>query len=1607
MCVKAHGLRYDPLPRETWGILPNTCCLDLEMNMHVPQSLQTRYELEWITLVPTQIFHPQGGQGIIALNGFDAVTGMYRFTSSDTPLTKDKVQNLLMVVPFWDGTYEEKDMEDGTMWSPAALYSMSLPKFSYKGKNMSYNDNPVEANEVVIKKGKVRKGSVFDGKVLGGSQDAMMKSLAFWYGNWAAKNYIDNTQQLMNEWLASSGMSIGIGDCLTPLDLMGQIKDEVQKGIDNVNQILTQAHHGLFESNLQSDYFFKILELKVKNALTDIDTRVTKLLKKEINPADNRFLQMVACGGRGKFPNFAQSIGIVGQQDTYGSRIHFHFTNRTLPHFTKDDYGAESRGFIIHSFGQGLDPHEYFFVQMAGRNGTIDTAIKSVSADTKILIIENDKPKYTEIGDWIDGLLEVNKDNVERLTEKEQELLQLKQKTLIPTTDSKGNVSWGEITAVTRHDPGEGMFEVKTQSGRSVKVVESKSLIVWDNDTNSFKEVLTSEIKIGDFLPVTMCIPKPSASSTLYTDKETGFKLANDIFIKNNVIPSEIYIASNEFIHGFLSAINLNDCFTEEIANTIVYLYNRIGVFVCIHQQEFNKFKIQVAESKVICNNVVLDPIIEINKLPVENYPKVYDVTVPSTLNFGLANGLQVRDTADVGYIQRRLIKAMEDISVMYDLTVRSAAKTIIQFRYGDDGYDGMTLQKQKLELFEKTSTQLRADYEIAEVDWSAWEKMLVGETKKLWKTKSVQEKEVAQKAFQELVESQETLRGKDYRFVNSIDFCSTLNCPVHFDRLMTKVRDFYPVGGAIELFPSDVVQAHNELANELTKFMPDFTLNRFIIQLKSTVSVKRIVIKERWSRAAFTECMRQVREYFMKGLCQPGEMIGTLTAELLGEPLTQMTLNSVDWNTEVLFKMNGRIMKKQIGEWIDEVLPLCSKIENHPNDTVLGYIDTLDVQVPACTENGMIIWDKVQAVTRHPVINPDGSNTLIKVMTRSGREVIATKAKSFLKRVQNKIVGVDGAELKVGDYIPFSKVLDIEEIALSDFSSVVAEYNYLEDYDVIPDVELSSGVQTIYRKNLDKLIMNTKNEDDIQILKSIKRENIYYDEIIEIEEIPSSHQYVYDLTVEKTKNFNIANGLCMRDTFHAAGRADAGLVTTSGVPRMKEIVNLAGKQKQKQIKTPSMKIYLKEPWRSDLNKAKELKPILEFTKLGDLVSQTKILFDPVQNVFSTSPKRPSGVDFEEEDEFTRLYYSFTEAVGYQAPDPSNISPWVLRMEFNRDKMVAHNITMADIRRVLTSNEEINQEITISFSDDNAGELVMRVRVNSIQDDTDPVSFLQLLEHKNLMQVTIQGVPGIIRAFPQKEDTLYYNADGKPEMRSDWIIETEGVNIFEVLMLEFVDAERMMCNDINMIKEIFGIEAARAILIYEFGNLMSGSVPDLNYRHISVVCDVMSYRGDLMSIDRHGLKRSPDISAFAKASNEESVEILVNAGIFADNDRMTGVSSNILMGQQPTGGTNAFELLLDESDLGAGMVEVGVPDYRPSTIYEEVGEATTWGADDDVVEEVVEAAHPEYQGFMGDDPFAVQFEGDRLDRLGRLEVETSVPRPPLFKSTKNWIHMDE
>jgi hypothetical protein len=114
------------------------------------------------------------------------------------------------------------------------------------------------------------------------------------------------------------------------------------------------------------------------------------------------------------------------------------------------------------------------------------------------------------------------------------------------------------------------------------------------------------------------------------------------------------------------------------------------------------------------------------------------------------------------------------------------------------------------------------------------------------------------------------------------------------------------------------------------------------------------------------------------------------------------------------------------------------------------------------------------------------------------------------------------------------------------------------------------------------------------------------------------------------------------------------------------------------------------------------------------------------------------------------------------------------------------------------------------------------------------------------------------------------------------------------------------------IYEVLGIEATRAILFNEITGLFSDV--GVNYRHLCLLCDVMTRFGKLMSIDRYGINKN-DIGTLAKASFEETEKILLKAALFGEVDPVTGISANIMLGQAIRGGTAFSQILLDDQML--------------------------------------------------------------------------------------------
>jgi DNA-directed RNA polymerase II subunit RPB1 len=365
-------------------------------------------------------------------------------------------------------------------------------------------------------------------------------------------------------------------------------------------------------------------------------------------------------------------------------------------------------------------------------------------------------------------------------------------------------------------------------------------------------------------------------------------------------------------------------------------------------------------------------------------------------------------------------------------------------------------------------------------------------------------------------------------------------------------------------------------------------------------------------------------------------------------------------------------------------------------------------------------------------------------------------------------------------------------------------------------------------------------------------------------------------------------------NTFHLSGVASASKAVR-GVPRMKELMSVT-----KNIKTPSMNIHLKDAYNTDDKKSTEVLNSVQTTYFRDIVKSTKVYYDP--DDFNTT--------VEDDKLFVETY---KELMNEGLMQKARLYPWLLRFEFDRSAMLERDITMLDVYNVIT--EMYEDKVHVMFSDDNSKNLIFRMKIEEGDEEDDIITVIKALERSMLESLIIKGISKITKVVKIPTNISKYDKNTM-SITSDkkWVLETAGTNMLEVLGMKEVDAVKTVSNDINEIHELFGIEAARQALYNELNGVISDAGLYVNYRHIALLVDTMTNKGYLLSIDRHGINRA-DIGPFAKCSFEETTDMLIKAGIFAEVDRINGVSANIMLGQIAPAGTGDTEILIDEWKL--------------------------------------------------------------------------------------------
>lgn len=606
-----------------------------EMNLHVPQSEETRAEINQLCMVPLNIVSPQRNGPLMGIVQ-DTLCGIYKMCRRDVFLTKDQVMNVLLWVPDWDGVIPQPAIfKPRPMWTGKQILSLVLPDGLNLSRGSDEGYSPLNDDGLLISGGELMYG-LMNKKSVGATGGGVIHIIFNEKGWEAAMSFFNGAQTVVNYWLLHNGFSIGIGDTIPDRETIARIEIAVNKQKEEVGEITRSATENELES-LPGMNVRETFESKVSKALNnarDDAGRVTEESLKDHNNAR----QMALSGSKGSTINISQMTAVVGQQSVEGKRIPFGFKYRTLPHFTKDDYSPESRGFVENSYLRGLTPTEFFFHAMAGREGLIDTAVK----------------------------------------------------------------------------------------------------------------------------------------------------------------------------------------------------------------------------------------------------------------------------TAETGYIQRRLVKALEDVMSKYDGTVRNSLGDIVQFIYGEDGLDGVHIEQQRVDIITGSDKQFERKFKVDLMDprpETSISPEFLEQVNEMMGDIEIQKW---------LDEEWDLLNGaRDYLRENKMDDNEQLQLPINVIRILDTAKTTFKIknGARSNLHPSEVIPQVNNLLErlqvvrnndrpgsleeELTKEAQENATLLFKAQLRSRLAFKRLVTENSLNKLAFEHALGEIENRFCRALVNPGEMVGVLAAQSIGEPATQMTLNT------------------------------------------------------------------------------------------------------------------------------------------------------------------------------------------------------------------------------------------------------------------------------------------------------------------------------------------------------------------------------------------------------------------------------------------------------------------------------------------------------------------------------------------------------------------------------------------------------------------------------------------------------------------------------------------------------------------------------------------
>ena len=440
--------------------------------------------------------------------------------------------------------------------------------------------------------------------------------------------------------------------------------------------------------------------------------------------------------------------------------------------------------------------------------------------------------------------------------------------------------------------------------------------------------------------------------------------------------------------------------------------------------------------------------------------------------------------TSTTGYIQRRLIKGLEDLTVAYDLTVRNNKNKIIQFKYGEDGYDPLYVESQSLPFVNISIEEIYGHYQMPNDSTknSIYSALYTKQTYSRFKRQKSSLESKCKEYIDFIINSRKLIIENVYKNI----YKTSVNMPVCFTHLINNVAGLQEQNVIIDITPLEVFELIESTFKKLEMIHYCKPNDLFKILYYYYLSPKELIMNKRLTRKSIELLLENIVLSYKKSIINPGEMIGMIAAQSIGEPTTQLTLNT--------FHFAGVASKSNVTRGVPRIEEILSLSENPKNPSCTVYLNKLDKYEQSKTQEYIY---KLEHTKLREIVNTmeiyfdiDDFNTKIeedKELCRFYKEFEELIDDCNGKDYENK----EKSKWLIRMTLNKEKMLDsnitMEDIHFSlknSFNNLYCIYSDYNSDNLVFRIRLLKHIQSISQKKQEKPLDQS---DDIYLLKNLQ----------------------------------------------------------------------------------------------------------------------------------------------------------------------------------------------------------------------------------------------------------------------------------------------------------------------------------------------------------------------------------------------------------------------------------------------------------------------------------------------------------------------------------------